>query len=41
MPRTRRWGREEDGELEVKEEDPVAVKGRELGRNSRFGKEPC
>lgn len=33
----------EDGELEVKEEDPIAVKGREPGRSHRYGgeKEPC
>lgn len=33
----------EDGELEVKEEDPIAVKGREPGRSDRYGgeKEPC
>lgn len=40
LPRTRRWRREEDGELEAKEEDLVAVKGRELGRDGRFRKEP-
>lgn len=33
----------EDGELEVKEDDPEAVKGREPGRNGKYGggKEPC